>query len=112
MLLENALLLYPMFDSGLSSDTATWLIAGGVLLKAVDTVFTLKAVNDYNENLAIDMGIIAGPTTSTRIDSAARTRLRTVARWAPKRVSGDIGTWQRVYGARSPSGFGSAPTSV
>ncbi len=55
MLLENGLIIGGAFiDSG-SGQTALWI--AGLLLKSINTFFTIKAVNDYNHKLAVKMGL-------------------------------------------------------
>ncbi|MBZ0263641.1 hypothetical protein K8I28_03150 [bacterium] len=64
MLLENALILYPVFDKEMSSDSRTGLLAAGIVLKSLNTFLTIKSINDYNNKLAIEMGLMDQPLVS------------------------------------------------
>ena len=54
LILENGLLISGAF---VEPDVAPALWISGILLKGVNTFFTIKSVNDYNNRLAAEMGL-------------------------------------------------------
>ena len=55
MALENGLIIGGMFIS--DPDTRTGMVIGGLILKAINSFFTIQAVNEYNDHLAYNMGL-------------------------------------------------------
>jgi hypothetical protein len=55
LLLENGLILSSLFVD--DPDVATGLFVGSVVLKTINTIWTIKAVNDYNDALRNRIGM-------------------------------------------------------
>jgi len=56
LLLENGLIIGSLF-AGNDEDTQLGLLLSGLLLKSLNTIFTIHAVNSYNNRLAEEMGL-------------------------------------------------------
>lgn len=53
--LENGLLISSMFVN--DPDAQTGLLLGGILLKGINTFFTIKSINNYNQDVRYRLGI-------------------------------------------------------
>jgi hypothetical protein len=61
LLAENGLLISGAFVD--DPEIVPYLWISGIALKAINTFFTIKSVNDYNNKLASEMGIIDGASS-------------------------------------------------